>query len=323
MAKKESRPYLTHDLGARNDPKLMALVLEMGGQGKAIWWDLVEMLWEQEGYLPMNFKVLSFDLRYCTPEDIQRVVTEFELFKNDGQRFWNESALNRIQHKANISNQRRGAGQASGAARRIKDGTNDEQIESIPEQMPNTCSGNEGTNAEQMLNKCSANDEQPSNNIIKYINKYNKLTNQDKSIYTACAGEDIESFFIIFHFEKNSRRAAHEVARFLAHYSPTNWMIGGQPVMSKEALARKWNVEDPTDRVYKDEKPLQYLKAAYINARNAGNEERWRLVREVRDMQSRITDGQVLYIFACSDYARQLILQFGPNIEGFTVNFAR
>lgn len=323
MAKKESRPYLTHDLGARNDPKLMALVLEMGGQGKAIWWDLVEMLWEQEGYLPMNFKVLSFDLRYCTPEDIQRVVTEFELFKNDGQRFWNESALNRIQHKANISNQRRGAGQASGAARRIKDGTNDEQIESIPEQMPNTCSGNEGTNAEQMFNKCSANDEQPSNKIINIINKYNKLTNQDKSIYTAYAGEDIESFLIIFHFEKNSRRAAHEVARFLAHYSPTNWMIGGQPVMNKEALARRWTVEDPQDRAYKDEKPLQYLKAAYINARKAANEERFAIVAEVRAMESSFNGQQVQYTYACSEKAQQLIMKFGPQVEGFIIRYTR
>lgn len=313
MAKKDSRPYLTHDLGARNDPKLMGMVLEMGGIGKAIWWDLVEMLWEQEGYLPMNFKMLAFDLRYCSPADIERVVTEFDLFKNDGEKFWNVSALARIQHKAKVSAQRSEAGRAGGVVTQAHRAAQASEV--APLEQP---SSNAEANDKQMLGGCLSSSEA----INKYIfNKLTNLNNQDKSIYTACAGEDIESFFIIFHFEKNSRRAAHEVARFLAHYSPTNWMIGGQPVKSKEALARKWNVEDPTDRVYKDEKPLQYLKAAYINARNAGNEERWRLVREVRDMQSRITDGQVLYIFACSDYARQLILQFGPNIEGFTVNF--
>lgn len=314
MAKKDSRPYLTHDLGARNDPKLMGMVLEMGGIGKAIWWDLVEMLWEQEGYLPMNFKMLAFDLRYCSPADIERVVTEFNLFQNDGEKFWNVSALARIQHKSSKIKQCREAGQAGGvASARSRSAQATEQATGIHQSSDYEADAQpNGTPTAQAT--CEA--------INKYIfNKLTNLNNQDKSIYTACAGEDIESFFIIFHFEKNSRRAAHEVARFLAHYSPTNWMIGGQPVKSKEALARKWNVEDPTDRVYKDEKPLQYLKAAYINARNAGNEERWRLVREVRDMQSRITDGQVLYIFACSDYARQLILQFGPNIEGFTVNF--
>lgn len=314
MAKKESRPYLTHDLGARNDPKLMALVLEMGGQGKAIWWDLVEMLWEQEGYLPMNFKVLSFDLRYCTPEDIQRVVTEFNLFENDGQRFWNVSALSRIQHKAKVSEQKRSAGKAGGEARGHK-------AEAVIEAPLQECSSSPEANAKQTLSKCLADGE--ANNIINIINKYNKLTNQDKSIYTAYAGEDIESFLIIFHFEKNSRRAAHEVARFLAHYSPTNWMIGGQPVMNKEALARRWTVEDPQDRAYKDEKPLQYLKAAYINARKAANEERFAMVAEVRAMESSFNGQQVQYTYACSEKAQQLIVKFGPQVEGFIIRYTR
>lgn len=314
MAKKDSRPYLTHDLGARNDPKLMALVLEMGGQGKAIWWDLVEMLWEQEGYLPMNFKVLAFDLRYCTAEDIEKVVTQFDLFQNDGEKFWNVSALTRIQHKSNKLKQCREAGQAGGVAsakNRLAQAT-----EVAPEINPSSdleaVAQANGTPTAQATFEA----------INKYIFKLTNLNNQDKSIYTACAGEDIESFFIIFHFEKNSRRAAHEVARFLAHYSPTNWMIGGQPVHSKEALARKWTVEDPADRIYKDEKPLAYLKAAYINARNAGNEERWRIVREVRDMASKMNGGQVIYTFTCSHPARQLITQYGPMFEGIIINFA-
>ena len=317
MAKKDSRPYLTHDLGARNDPKLMGMVLEMGGIGKAIWWDLVEMLWEQEGYLPMNFKMLAFDLRYCSPADIERVVTEFDLFQNDGEKFWNVSALTRIQHKAKVSEQKRGAGLASAAVRR----NNSEQaVQNSVEHMPSGCL----TDVEHMLNTGETTVEQPAEQLNKYIfNKLTNLNNQDKSIYTACAGEDIESFFIIFHFEKNSRRAAHEVARFLAHYSPTNWMIGGQPVHSKEALARKWTVEDPTDRLYKDEKPLSYLKAAYINARQAGDEERWRLVKEVRDMSCRMADGQVQYSFVCTDAAKQLIIRYAPKVDGFILNFSR
>lgn len=321
MAKKESRPYLTHDLGARNDPKLMALVLEMGGQGKAIWWDLVEMLWEQEGYLPMNFKVLSFDLRYCTPEDIQRVVTEFELFKNDGQRFWNESALNRIQHKSNKLKQCREAGQAGGeASARARSGKATNEATEIH---TSTDPGSEAVPTAQPNGTPTAQATLEANNIINIINKYNKLTNQDKSIYTAYAGEDIESFLIIFHFEKNSRRAAHEVARFLAHYSPTNWMIGGQPVMNKEALARRWTVEDPQDRAYKDEKPLQYLKAAYINARKAANEERFAMVAEVRAMESSFNGQQVQYTYACSEKAQQLIMKFGPQVEGFIIRYTR
>ena len=40
--------YFSHDFGARNDPKLIELQMEMGGQGLAIFWCIVEMLWEME-----------------------------------------------------------------------------------------------------------------------------------------------------------------------------------------------------------------------------------------------------------------------------------
>ena len=56
-------PYITHDLGARNDPKLLDLQMEMGGQGLAIFWCIVEMLWENDGYIPANFKSIAFSLR--------------------------------------------------------------------------------------------------------------------------------------------------------------------------------------------------------------------------------------------------------------------
>ena len=49
-------PYITHDFGARNDPKLMDLQMEMGGQGLGIFWCLVEMLWENGGTIPANLR---------------------------------------------------------------------------------------------------------------------------------------------------------------------------------------------------------------------------------------------------------------------------
>ena len=52
--------YMTHDLGARNDPKLISLQMAMGGQGLAIFWCLVEMLWENDGYLPTDYEAIAF-----------------------------------------------------------------------------------------------------------------------------------------------------------------------------------------------------------------------------------------------------------------------
>ena len=72
---KESR-YFPHDIGARNDPKLLRLQMEMKGQGLAIWWCLVEMLWENGGYLPYDPRTLSFTLRWAKPNEIERVLEQ-------------------------------------------------------------------------------------------------------------------------------------------------------------------------------------------------------------------------------------------------------
>ena len=63
--------YITHDLGARNDPKLLKLQMEMGGQGLAIFWCLVEMLWENDGYLPTDYDALAFNLRWATAPEVE------------------------------------------------------------------------------------------------------------------------------------------------------------------------------------------------------------------------------------------------------------
>lgn len=106
---KESTSYFSHDFGARNDPKLIEVQMEMGGLGLAIWWCLVEMLWEQDGYLPRNYKSIAFCLRWATEEDVRKVVEDFGLFDMDDTRCWNNSALRRIEKRNSVSQVRRDA----------------------------------------------------------------------------------------------------------------------------------------------------------------------------------------------------------------------
>ena len=127
--------FLKHAIGSRDHPKLVEAERASRGLFKAVWWDLVDMLWEQGGYLPMDFDKLAYILRYPTPEEVRRVVMDFGLFENDGQRIWNESALEGIQHKMDVGERR--------AENRRGKGSNNE------------CS----TNEEQMKNKRSTKDE--------------------------------------------------------------------------------------------------------------------------------------------------------------------
>lgn len=88
--------YFTHDFGARHE--LQEVLMKLGHEGKSVFWDLVEQLHEQGGYLPLNkIEALAFSSR-TTPDLIKRLISkEFGLFKHDNDKFWSESALRRIQ----------------------------------------------------------------------------------------------------------------------------------------------------------------------------------------------------------------------------------
>lgn len=224
--------YITHDLGARNDPKLVDLQMAMGGLGLGIWWCLVEMLWEQDGYLPMNFRSLAYSLKWAKAKDVERVVTEFGLFENDGQRIWNRSALARIQHKRRVSETRASAGRASGEARRSASQTN-------VEQMLNTPTNSVRTVFEQLNNKL--NNQEINNNI---------------SISTETEKRDIYRLF----FFKNFKYPEKELQRFLDRYEG-NWTRTGstRPERDHMKLARTWKPENQEPR-FSDPEALDWLK---------------------------------------------------------------
>ena len=90
------KPYFSHDEGARNDPKLVEVLMTLGHEGKSVYWDLVEMLYEQGGYL-MHSQCKGYAFALRTDCDlIKKLVNDFELFASDGEKFWSETALRRI-----------------------------------------------------------------------------------------------------------------------------------------------------------------------------------------------------------------------------------
>lgn len=88
--------YFSHDYGARNDPKLVRLQMKMGQEGKGVFWDLIEMMYEQSGRLLLSeIDTYAFALQtQC--DKINAVIHDFDLFKNDGIEFWNESCRKRL-----------------------------------------------------------------------------------------------------------------------------------------------------------------------------------------------------------------------------------
>lgn len=89
-------PYFSHDYNSRNDPKMMALRMKEGMEGVGIYWCVVELLYEEGGYAMLSdCERIAFDLRVKI-DRVRRVVINYELFRNDGTKFWSESCLRRI-----------------------------------------------------------------------------------------------------------------------------------------------------------------------------------------------------------------------------------
>ncbi|OGI30668.1 MAG: hypothetical protein A2287_04725 [Candidatus Melainabacteria bacterium RIFOXYA12_FULL_32_12] len=88
--------YFSHDHGARNDPKLQKVLMKLGQEGKGVYWDLIEMLYEQDGYLSLlDLELLAFTLR-TTPDKIESLINDFDLFLKDDEKFWSKSVLIRL-----------------------------------------------------------------------------------------------------------------------------------------------------------------------------------------------------------------------------------
>jgi len=208
--------YFPHDLGARNDPKLIELQMEMKGVGLAIWWCLVEMLYENDGYLPLNPRSIAFSIRWARPADVERVIGEFGLFENDGERFWSKAVMSRIKVTEEASERARTAAKTR---------------------------WNKGENADAMQPQCDR-------NAIKEI-KENKEKKINISLSNAHAREEIDKhkLFEIFFFDLNAADPAAEVKRFIDHYTARGWKLGdGNPVADIYATAKLWKPEKSVKR---------------------------------------------------------------------------
>jgi hypothetical protein len=101
------KEYFSHDYNARNDIRLVRLQMKYGLAGLGAFWCIVEMLYEEGGCLLIEeYERITFELR-TDYEMVKSVIEAFDLFKNDGIKFWSESALERLKERAKKSDKAR------------------------------------------------------------------------------------------------------------------------------------------------------------------------------------------------------------------------
>ena len=305
--------YFSHDFGARNDPKLQEVQIQMGMEGIGIYWCTVEMLYEQGGYLPLSaLRGMAFSM-HVEEKKIRSVIEDFGLFaQTEDGLFYSSSALSRIEKKQRISEARRQAGLASGAARRNNSSTNDEQMSGgLFDQMP-----------EPPAEPVPQGDTAVADIILSKSGPATLATLQS---YTG-PRSDIELFFEVFHFEKDVASAQGEVARFIKQYQPNGWCRKGTqlPVTDRVALARGYDQVAGYTRAYPDARPLSYLRQVYDRLRQAGNAERWRLIWDVKAMDARSgSDGCIEFHYTLSKAAAALINETGFRVEGIKIFYTQ
>jgi len=87
--------YFSHDYDAREDEKIQELLFELKMEGYGIYWSIIEMLYKNDGYMQMNCERIAYALR-ADENKINRVISEFDLFKINGNAFTSTSVLHRL-----------------------------------------------------------------------------------------------------------------------------------------------------------------------------------------------------------------------------------
>lgn len=114
--------YFPHDGNARNDDKMIAVRMRHGAEGYAIYFMILERLFEGTNYMSLkDYNVIAFELR-VSADKVKSVIEDFGLFQfaDDGKRFYSESLNRRMEPLNRVREQRRLAGKASAELRQKK-----------------------------------------------------------------------------------------------------------------------------------------------------------------------------------------------------------
>lgn len=120
--------YFSHDSNAKDDPKCVMLIEQLGLEGYGIYWVLIETLRDQPEYKYPISLVPAIARRYnTTAEKMRTVIGNYGLFTIDDENFFSLSLIKRMEeydHKRELA---RLAGKKSAEKRLLNAGSTDVQ----------------------------------------------------------------------------------------------------------------------------------------------------------------------------------------------------
>ena len=134
--------YFSHDSNAKDDPKCMLLIDQLGLEGYGIYWVLIEVLRDQPDYAyPLKLVPILARRYNTTAEKMMTVIQKYGLFEfNEDENFFSLSLNKRMERIEGIREQKRLAGIASAEKRKLLSEGQNEQNSTDVQQMFNICS---------------------------------------------------------------------------------------------------------------------------------------------------------------------------------------
>ncbi|MBP2660326.1 MAG: hypothetical protein H6Q69_3358 [Firmicutes bacterium] len=115
--------YFSHDANAKDDPKCVMLIEQLGLEGFGIYWVLIEVLRDQPTYKYPLALIPAIARRYnTTAEKMKIVVSGYGLFEVDENEFFSLSLIKRMSRMDKLRNQRVEAGKKSAEKRLLLNG---------------------------------------------------------------------------------------------------------------------------------------------------------------------------------------------------------
>ena len=100
--------YFSHDYNAREDEKIQKLIYKHGWQSYGLYWALVEMLYQNDGFIEPECDRIAYALH--TDKDlIKSIIYDFNLFIEHGKRITSKSVLHRLKQRKGKSEKARQA----------------------------------------------------------------------------------------------------------------------------------------------------------------------------------------------------------------------
>lgn len=211
--------YFPHDSNAKDDPKCVLLIEQLGMEGYGIYWVLVETLRDQPEYRYPVSLLPALARRYnTTAEKVQAVVFNYGLFiVEDDTVFFSQSLIKRMIPLDNRREQARKAGLKSAEKRALINGGS--------------------TTVERTQNTCST--IRVNKSRVKESIKENPLTGiKESRRFTPPSPREVGAYIR----EKGYTRVSAD--EFIAFYESNGWRVGKNPMKDWKAAVRTWDCRE-------------------------------------------------------------------------------